>query len=632
MDMDKKTLRDTYTLGIDTGGTYTDSVIIRNKDRKLICKSKALTTKEHLIIGISQSIERLGFNAKDQITSVSLSTTLATNAIVEKKGCKVGLVLIGKKPDGALSAERIHQIDGRLDLHGNILYHIDPTEVAQVAEDLREKVDAIAISGYLSVRNPAHELEVRTLLRKQLSLPIFCAHELSGNLGYYERTVTAILNASLIAIIGDFISSVHKALAAHSISAPIMIVKGDGTLMQESMALERPVDTVLSGPSASIIGASILTKELNAIIYDMGGTTSDIAILEKGKVYINPKGATVDCWQTHIRAANIYTFGIGGDSFIRLDADGMLQIGPERVEPLCVSSSKNPEVLPVLLKMLNQGKATLPLYYLSGKSTHGIRMSESDWKVFEAISKPCTEEEICLFTEQEGLTSSLNYLAIKGLIIKTGLTPTDIKHVKRSYLDWDHRASDIGVEILAKSAGINTYDFITMCESEVKHKVMQLCQESILSYYGQNPPDGFPIIGIGAPAAAWLPPAADELGMKLILSENSDVANAIGAALCPISEFAEAIIRFHKERSIYTLFLPDQRIEFEDLESAESYAYRNLGKYAEEKARRAGGIHVEVVITTDSRYIDGNFIQSSIVATATDQRLGAVVHQDKPIY
>lgn len=609
---------ESYTLGIDTGGTYTDSIILKNTDNQLVCKSKALTTKEHLITGISQSINNLNFDCKGPITAVSLSTTLATNAIVEKKGCKVGLIVIGKRPNGNLPAELIHQVDARLDLHGNILYQVDPQEVNKIAGEFKDQVDAIAISGYLSVRNPIHELEIRTLLRDQVTLPIFCAHELSGTLGYYERTVTAVLNASLIAIMKDFITSVREALAEHAISAPIMIVKGDGTLMQESMALERPVDTVLSGPSASIIGASALTKEQNAIIYDIGGTTSDIAVLENGKVYINPNGASIDCWQTHIRAANVYTFGIGGDSFIRLGSDGTLLIGPERVEPLCVSAKRNNAVPAVLAKVLEQGKDTLPLYYLSGKSTFGIRMSEADRKIFDAISTPCTEEEICRFVEREHLVPSLNYLVIKGLIIKTGLTPTDIKHAERTYLSWDCQASDIGVDILARSTGVSTETFIAMCKEEMKCKIKRLYQESVEEYYGQEHAENLPIIGIGAPAAAWLPPVANALGIEMILSENSDVANAIGAALCPISEFAEAIIRYHKERNIYTLFMPDCRLEFETLESAEDFARENLGKYAEEAARRAGGVRLETTVEMDRKYIGEEFIQSMFTATSVD--------------
>ena len=395
--------------------------------------------------------------------------------------------------------------------------------------------------------------------------------------------------------------------------------------MQESMALDCPADTVLSGPAASVIGAAALTGAQDAVICDMGGTTSDIAFLENGRALINPDGAAIDCWRTHIRGANLYTFGIGGDSFLRLQPGGLLEIGPERVEPLCVSSHKNPEILPVLDQMRTQGRDDLPLYYLSGKSTHGIRMSPSDRRVFEAISRPCTEGEMCRFVEQEALAHSLRYLVSAGLIVKTGLTPTDLKHAERTYLEWDHRAADIGADILSKHMGVSREAFLARCACEIEQRIVQLCRESILTHYGQVPPRMPPMIGIGAPAKAWLPSVAEVLGAEWVLPENSDVANAIGAALCPIRESAGATIRFHKERNVYTLFLPDQRLVFSTLESAEAYVSQALGKYAEERARRAGGVSISVKTTQARQYIEGEFIQSTFLATAEEQRFGCPV-------
>ncbi len=614
-------MKDCCILGIDTGGTYTDSVILRAHDKKLLAKAKALTTKENLLDGITQSLKKLSFENMEQITSVSLSTTLATNAIVEKKGCRVGAILIGKMPDGILPSENTILIQGRVDLHGNILIPINTEEILSALSDLEQSCEAIAVSGYLSVRNPAHEQEVRTILQSRTNLPIFCAHELSGVLGFYERTVTAILNASLTAIIKDFLISTRQALDKFSIHAPIMIVKGDGTLMQEAMALERPADTILSGPAASIIGAGFLTGVKDSLIYDMGGTTSDIAIMHNGKVSLNPDGATVDCWQTHIRAANIYTFGIGGDSHIMLHRNEQLSIGPERVEPLSVAACKNADILPVLKRILQEGKGrkTLPLYYKSGKSPDNIPMNACERTIYQSMEEPCTKEAMMEFTESRKLADSLAYLTAKGLVVKTGFTPTDLKHVQREYHAWNTDASIMGMKILLAGSKWKDQDFLRACEKTICHHIVNLCEESVEAYEQNCPAVNRVITGIGAPAKVWLPPAARELGMTLILPEHSEVANAVGAALCPICESSKAIIRYHKETDVYVLFMPDKRMEFNTREEAESYAASHLWQYSENKAKSAGATQLSTSINIKAKYMSsGEYIESVIHAISSD--------------
>ena len=124
---------------------------------------------------------------------------------------------------------------------------------------IKNKVDSIAITSYLSVRNPEHELILKDLASKILNLPVVCGHELSSSLGFNERTITSVMNARLIPIIKELISSMKSAMVEYDINAPLMIVKGDGSLMNDEIAVERPVETVLSGPAASMIGAKTLT-------------------------------------------------------------------------------------------------------------------------------------------------------------------------------------------------------------------------------------------------------------------------------------------------------------------------------------------------------------------------------------
>ena len=332
-------------LGIDTGGTYTDGVVVDLESRKILNKAKALTTREDLSIGIRNCINNLEFERFEDISAVSLSTTLATNAIVEGRGCEVGLLMLGHEPIGTLPVEHYAVLPGGNDIKGQPREELDLEKTRQAIEELRGKVDAVAISGYLSVRNPEQELIVMRMVRDILGVPVVCAHQLTTSLGFKERTVTAVLNAKLIPIIDELLQSVRTVLQEKGIDAPIMVVKGDGCMMSEALAREKPIETILSGPASSIIGATFLTNTPNALVLDMGGTTTDIAILKNGVPFINKEGASVGGWLTRVQAAQIYTYGLGGDSYIQLDMEWKIQVGPQRVWPLSVVAHQYPHLL-----------------------------------------------------------------------------------------------------------------------------------------------------------------------------------------------------------------------------------------------------------------------------------------------
>ena len=169
-------------LGIDTGGTYTDSVVIDSDKRVVICKAKALTTKANLSEGIINSLSELPEEIVRNVSFVALSTTLATNAIVENKRCRTGLILIGTEPEGELPADVIVHLDANINIKGQITKDIDEGELLQVIESMQEQVDVIAVSGFASVRNPIHEQKVKNKIIQTTGLPVVCAHELTGQL------------------------------------------------------------------------------------------------------------------------------------------------------------------------------------------------------------------------------------------------------------------------------------------------------------------------------------------------------------------------------------------------------------------------------------------------------------------
>ncbi|UWP61015.1 hydantoinase/oxoprolinase family protein [Ruminococcus gauvreauii] len=322
-------------LGVDTGGTYTDGVIMDRDTGTVVHTAKALTTQYDLTVGIRNCMDALGFESWQQIDMVSLSTTLATNAIVEGKGSRVGLLLLGGRPDGEVPADISAELPARVDIRGGISRPLDESELDDKLAGLRHTCDAVAISGYASIRNPEHERQAARRVAEVLDLPVVCAHELSGSLGFYERTVTAVLNARLIPIIRNLITTVYDVMRERGIRAPVMIVRGDGSLMRADYAVERPVETVLSGPAASVIGARFLSGCQDCLVVDMGGTTTDIACLQNGQCKVSEEGTCLAGWRTRVKALEICTFGLGGDSEIRRRPNGTIQIGPRRVVPLC---------------------------------------------------------------------------------------------------------------------------------------------------------------------------------------------------------------------------------------------------------------------------------------------------------
>ncbi len=299
-------------LGIDTGGTYTDAAILDIDNGKVLSKAKALTTRNDLSIGIANAIGKLDRSMFDKLRLVAISSTLATNSVVEGKGCRVGLIVIGHEAGQYVPVEEQVQISGGHDVQGDPATDVDLDAARAFIDNVKEKVDAFAISGYLSVRNPEHEAAVKHLVRSMTNAPVVCGHELSSALGFNERTITAVLNARLIPMIADLIASLKLVQKNTNINAPLMIVKGDGSLMDESVARERPVETILSGPAASMIGAKALTGLQDAIIIDVGGTTTDIGILRNGRPRLDPEGAILGGWQTRVKAVDAFTAGMEG--------------------------------------------------------------------------------------------------------------------------------------------------------------------------------------------------------------------------------------------------------------------------------------------------------------------------------
>ena len=209
-------------------------------------------------------------------------------------------------------------------------------------------MSGFAVCAYFAVRNPAHEIAARELIREKTGLPVTASHELSAKLGGPRRALTTLLNARLISMIDRLVAATEGFLEQRGIAAPLMVVRGDGALVSAAFARQRPIETILSGPAASLVGARHMTGLDEAVVSDIGGTTTDVAVLDKGRPRLDPEGATVGGFRTMVEAVAMRTFGLGGDSEVALEDGGLsprILLGPRRVVPLALAAFSHGDVV-----------------------------------------------------------------------------------------------------------------------------------------------------------------------------------------------------------------------------------------------------------------------------------------------
>ena len=308
-------------IGIDTGGTFTDAVAFDLDSRGILAKGKARTTKEDLSVGISNALDTLPPALLREACRISLSTTLATNACVEGKGCRAKLILMGatKTVLRTIGAEKKYGLREEdvlcLDTHGSFDGSVvdEPDWDAVIAENERWLADteAIGVVEANAARNGAVcEKHAREALAARFDVPIVLASELTSDLNMMERGATALLNARLLPLIEEFLASVRRSLAARGVTASIAIVRSDGSLMSEAFAGGKPVETILSGPAASILGSRELADRETCLVIDMGGTTTDVSIVVDGRPALTDR-IRIGSWKTQVRGAYVETFGLG---------------------------------------------------------------------------------------------------------------------------------------------------------------------------------------------------------------------------------------------------------------------------------------------------------------------------------
>jgi N-methylhydantoinase A/oxoprolinase/acetone carboxylase beta subunit len=664
---------DIFSLGLDTGGTYTDAVLYSD-EAGVVAKAKALTTHHDLTIGIREAadniLDRFGRKPID-LGLVCLSTTLATNALVEGRGGRVALVTVGFGEaelgrDGlkdAVGDGPVIALRGGHDVHGRETT-LELAPLADALHDLPESVDAVAVAGYFAVRNPAHELAVRDLVRQRTGLPVTCSHELSSRLGGPRRALTTVLNARLIGMIDRLIGATETYLAGRGARAPLMIVRGDGALVAAAEARLRPIETILSGPAASLVGARHLTGLERAIVSDIGGTTTDIAVLDEGRPRLDREGAVVGGYRTMVEAVAMRTFGLGGDSEVHLEHAGLtceFRLGPRRCVPLSLAAQLHGEA--VLEPLARQARAELPgrldglfAFLADMRPAGALGLDSREKDLLGRLSEHPQPLDAILQALPERVV--LDRLVRRGAAAISAFTPSDAMHVLGRQNQWNTEAARLGAAILARKkdgAGkqiAGSPDALARIVADrlalqSAHCLLETAlaeddaagvaagataidprnSPSIRRALGRD--DGIvrfrialdrPLVGLGASAAIHYPAIAEMIGADGIVPDHADVANAVGAVVGQVRVRVEAFVTMPNEESFAVTGLA-ATARFHSERDALDYARNAVSAEAERRALKAGALGPAVSVSEEvvAPQSDGrrSFVEARVTAVAT---------------
>lgn len=668
-------------LGIDTGGTYTDAVLI-DADRvdagpeALIAWAKRLTTRGDLALGIGAAVDAVLAEAgvaRERVALVSLSTTLATNALVEGRGDRAALVMIGFAPADlaraglaqAMGSDPVILLPGG---HGPMGEEQAALEMAALEAALPlDGIAAVAVCGYFAVRNPAHELAVRARIRAATGLPVTCSFELSDSVGGPRRALTAVLNARLIGLLDRLIRGAQDLLAARGITAPLMVVRGDGALVSADFARDRPIETILSGPAASLVGAAWATGLGDAIVSDIGGTTTDIAVLRAGRPRLDPDGARVGGHRTMVQAVAMATHGLGGDSAVALDDRALVPrvtLGPRRAVPVALLALDHPEAVHAGLDAQARREAPAETDARFLLANPGARASDpAEAQVLATLAGgPVPLGAVLTGRVARG---AVGRLAQRGALIEAGPTPSDAAHVLGLQQGWDTGAAAKALSLLARRRGgggarlaADAPALAKLILDTLVRRSAERVLDSALAEDGFETPEpsrdwlaaaaldghsglarprvtlSVPLIGLGASAPTYYPRVAALLGAQAAIPAHAGVANAIGAVVGRVAITHRATLTMPGE-GLFRAHLPDGTRDFTDFDTACAAIRAILAQSARAAAAAAGADEVAVRETTETReaMVEGRrmLVEATLTASATGRARLAEAAPAQPV-
>jgi N-methylhydantoinase A/oxoprolinase/acetone carboxylase beta subunit len=644
-------------IGIDTGGTYTDAVIYDFTEKKVVAAAKALTTRQDLSIGILDALALLPEETLRQAEIVSLSTTLATNACVEGRGGRAKLIFLGGdervinefgQKYGLPPADEIYIQECFSTFSGEIEKEPDWDLFKKKTGEQFNDLDGAGIVEIYAMKNSAVlEKKAKEIFQGKFSVPVVCGHELFSDLNCLQRASTTLLNARLFPVVREFLEAIKKSMLKRQIDAESVIVRSDGSLMSDAIARLRPVETLLSGPAASISGGTLLAREKDCVIIDMGGTTTDVALVKNGFPIMADDGISVGNWKTFVRGFATKTFGLGGDSAVHYNETYLSQepavetkgqgsapvrlfLEEYRVVPLCITGSKYPEIIKGLRNLAdshtNHSYYLHEYFLLNTGIRDSARYTDNEKKFCAALERgPLNLTEAANVMGTDIYNLSFSRLLTEGIIQVSGFTPTDAMHIKNDFSSYSREVSFQAARHVAFNLGITVDELCDSVYNEVKRKLYVHISRILLEYRDRhfskrvsdkdaayfinqsyksakkgktdkllslNLSTQFPLIGLGAPIRIFLDDVARLLGTRAVIPEHYEVANALGAVAGKIR--ASCTVEIKPDYSAagimgYTVFGYNSNGKFKKLAEAEAFAAAEAEAGARAETRKRGG-------------------------------------------
>lgn len=498
-------------VGIDVGGTFTKAVAIDAKTGNILGKSTVPTThvsekgvSEGIVSALTKLLADTGIHI-DEIELISHSTTQAINALLESDTSKVGIIAMGVGPSKKDVIKRTNLQDSSINTNQDIktVYEfldtshlITEEEVEEAISRLKDKgAKVIVATEAFGVDDPSNELFVMNRSSKQ-NLPSTASHEISGIYGLEIRTLTAAINASVLPKTFQVANYVEDAIRKTGVTAPLMIMKGDGGVSSMNTFKRKPILTVLSGPAASVAGALLHLKITNGIFVEVGGTSTNICIIKNGKPEI--RYVTVKDHPTCIRSMDVRILGVAGGSMVGLDKNRISHVGPRsaHIAGLKYSCFADP-------KDIKTGKIIL------------------------VKPKPHDKAEYVAIECNQGTYAITNTCAANALgMIEEG----DYSHANQE-------SAKIALKILAEHVGVSYHEIAMSIIQTASFEITKTIS-NILKEFKMNS-STTKLIGGGGGASVLVPFVAKQLGIKYELAEHAEVISSIGVASSMLQEEIE---------------------------------------------------------------------------------------------
>ena len=546
-----------HGVGIDTGGTYTDAVLMDLRTREVLRTAKTPTTHHDLRIGVERVLEMVLEGSEVNPSDIGLaavSTTLATNAVLEDRGDTVGCIAIGNPSPLDLPVLAQHYVPGGHLIGGA---EAEPLHLESLLEGVnvmrKSGAEAYAVCSVMSMENPTHELvAAKTINLIDEDKPVFCSHECSDLPGFKDRAATTVLNARFTSVMQRFTDGVEQSLRKHGIDCPMRILRGNATDLPLREGARHAVETVGSGPAATTWFGKSMARVRDAVVVDVGGTSTDVTLVENGLPVLMEHGQRIGQWDTHVHSLAMYTAAAGGDSLVTVSDKDRMRVGPRRVLPLCLTPD-----LPAPETWLGTGLNARMIF-----PGPGLTPENADEPLLRLLLEkgPATAETLRqpLSMSTLEVERKLDKYARKQLVMESGFTPTDALHVLGRLDLGDSAPASGGAEALATIMGISPEELAGLAVRMVQEAIEDAIVRHLLNWEGaqglenlQDRRQSFkrlrlrfsldtPLVGVGAAAHLLLPAVADSLRTNIILPEHYAVGNALGALLLAMEQHETA--------------------------------------------------------------------------------------------